>query len=116
MGIPGMYIVRCASFYSALYGQYHILFVPCTGEGLLQGLTQHLVGRHEVKSTVNTATMSGLAFFSGVAYNFFGSIWVLPIPSYGLQNTSAPAGDHFSTHLEQDGKADLNINMRKPAL
>ena len=57
-----------------------------------------------------------MAFFSGMAHNWFGSFWELPIPCYGLQNTSAPAEDQFSTHLVQDGKADLNINMTKAAV
>ena len=115
MGIRGMYIVRCTSFCSTVNGQYHTLFVPCTGESLLQGFRQHSIGRHEVRNTVNNATISGMAFFSGVAYNWSGSFWKLPIPCYGLQNTSAPAGDQFSTHLAQDGKADL-IDMRNAAV
>ena len=40
----------------------------------------------------------------------------MPKPCYNLQNTSAPAEHQFSTHLAQDGKADLDINMRKAAV
>ena len=75
MGIPGMYIVRCTSFYSTLNGQKNALFVPCTGESLLQGFRQHSMGRHEVRSTVNNAMISGVAFFSGTAYNRLGDSW-----------------------------------------
>ena len=48
-----------------------------------------------------------------VEFDPFGAVLIL---CPGMQNSSAPANHQSSTHLAQDGKADLGVNMREAAV